>query len=74
MSCRRFKWLNQGEIDVFDPNLIEEDSPIGYIIEVDLEYPDEVHELHNDYLIVPERLEISHDMLLNHCSNIADKY
>ena len=74
MSCRGFKWLNQGEIDVFDANLIEENSPIGYILEVDLEYPDEVHELHNDYLIVPERLEISHDMLLNYCSNIADKY
>ena len=74
MPCRGFKWLNHGEIDVFDANLIEENSPIGYILEVDLEYPDEVHELHNDYLIVPERLEISHDMLLNYCSNIADKY
>ena len=74
MPCRGFKWLNHGEIDVFDANLIEENSPIGYILEVDLEYPDEVHELHNDYLMVPERLEISHDMLLNYCSNIADKY
>ena len=74
MPCRGFKWLNQGEIDVFDANLIEENSPIGDTLEVDLEYPDEVHELHNDYLIVPERLEISHDMLLNYCSNIADKY
>ena len=74
MPCRGFKWLNHGEIDVFDANLIQENSPIGYILEVDLEYPDEVHELHNDYLIVPERLEISHDMLLNYCSNIADKY
>ena len=74
MPCRGFKWLNQGELDVSDANLIEENSPIGYILEVDLEYPDEVHELHNDYLIVPERLEISHDMLLNYCSNIADKY
>ena len=74
MPCRGFKWLNHGEIDVFDANLIEENSPIGYILEVDLEYPDEVHELYNDYLIVPERLEISHDMLLNYCSNIADKY
>ena len=33
-------------------------SPIGYILEVDLEYRDEVHELHNDYPLAPEKLAI----------------
>ena len=35
-------------VDEFDMNLVSENSPIGYILEVDLEYPDKLHELHND--------------------------
>ena len=30
--------------------------------------------MHNDYLLAPEKLEISHDVLSHCCSNIADKY
>ena len=75
----KFKWLNKKEIDKFDVNStecnsIEENSSKGYILEVDFEYPDELHELHNDYPLAPEKLEISHYMLSNYCSNIANKY
>ena len=42
-----FKWLKN--IDGFDVNLISEKGEIGYVLEVDLEYPDEMHVLHNDY-------------------------
>ena len=66
-----FKWLNKEEIDKFDVNSIKENSSNKYILEVDLEYPDE---LHNDYPLAPEKLEISHDMLSDYCSNIANKY
>ena len=34
-----FKWLKN--VDNFDVNSISENSPIGYILEVDLEYPEE---------------------------------
>ena len=30
-----------------------EKSPIGHFLEVDLEYSDELHELHNDYPLAP---------------------
>ena len=54
-----FKWLNQKEIDKFninsiECNSIEENSSNEYILEVDLEYPDELHELRNDYPLAPE--------------------
>ena len=58
----------------FDVNLISEESPIGYFLEADLEYPDELHELHNDFPLVSEKLAISSDMLSKYCKKIADKY
>ena len=60
----KLKWLNQKEIDKFDVNSIDENSLDGYILEVDLKYPDELHELHNN-LLAPEKLEINNDMLSN---------
>ena len=43
-----FKFLSQEEIDSFDLN-ISENCPIGYILEVDLEYCKELHNSHSDY-------------------------
>ena len=42
-----FKWLKN--VDEFDVNLISEKCPIGYFLEIDLEYLNDLHELHNDY-------------------------
>ena len=67
-----FKWLQNG--DRFDVNSISEKSPIGYIFEVDLEYPDELHVLHSDYPLAPEKLPIPYDMLSDYCKKIAGKY
>ena len=78
-----FKWLSKKEIDEFDLNSMELHSvdnssstelhSRSYILEVDLEYPDELHDLHNDYPLAPGKLEISQNMLRKYCSDIADK-
>ena len=69
-----FDWLSKKEINEFDLNSIKENSSIGYILESYLLYPDELHNLHNDYPLAPEKLEISQNMLSKYCSDIADKY
>ena len=74
LSYSGLKWLNREEINRFGVNSVKENISIGYILEVDLEYPDEWHELHNDYPLAPEKIEISHNMLSNYCSSIANKY
>ena len=67
-----FKLLKN--VDGFDVTSVSEKSPIGFILEVDLEYPDELHLLHNDYPLAPEKLAITYDMLSDCCKKIADRY
>ena len=43
-------------------------------MQVDFENPDELRELHNDYPLASEKLEISRDMFSKCCSDIADQY
>ena len=50
--------------------LIIEKSPIGYFLEVDLEYPDELHELHNVYQLATEKLAVSSDILSRYCTKL----
>ena len=67
-----FKWLKN--IDKFDVTSVSENSSIDYVPKVNLEYPDELHYIHNDFPLAPEKLAISYDTLSNYCKQIADKY
>ena len=69
-----FKWLKYKEIDKFDASAVNENNSHGYILEFDLEYPDVLSELYNDYLLAPEKLGVSHDMLSKYCNSIVNKY
>lgn len=44
-----FRWLNESEIKNFDVRKLEPTSNRGYILEVDLEYPQHLHDSHNNY-------------------------
>ena len=68
----RFEWLKN--VNEFDVNSITEKSSIGYFLEVNLEYPDELHVLHNDYPLASEKLAVSYDMLSDYCKKMADEY
>ena len=46
----------------------------GCVLEVDLEYPKELRELHNDYPLAPDKIEIEREMFSNHQLKIADLY
>ena len=41
---------------------------------IDLEYPNQLHRLHNDYPSAPEKLSVSYDTLLNYQKTITEKY
>ena len=72
LTYGRFNRLKN--VDWFDVNSINEKSPIGYFLEVDLEYLVELNELHNDYPLPPKKLAVSSDMLSKYGKEIAGKY
>ena len=49
LPYRSFKFLSKEEIKMFDIYSIPENSLIGYVLEVDLKYPEELHDLHNEF-------------------------
>ena len=67
-----FLFKSLKNVDGFDVMSVSE--KVQYFLEVDLEDPDELHELHNYYSLAPEKLAVSSDMLPKYCKTIADKY
>ena len=43
---------------------------MGYILGVDPEYPEELHGMHNEYPLTPERMEIRKDWMSEHQLNL----
>ena len=69
-----FRWMKKEHIDKIDLAKYKEDSKNGLILEVDLEYPEKLHDLHNDYPLAAEKVKVMSDMLSNYCKKISEKY
>ena len=60
LPYRNLKWDDKiTEDDIINYN----NGRTGYILEVDLEYPKELHDLHNDYPLAPEVMNVKANML-----------
>ena len=67
-----FKWVkNVSKIDEDFIKSYDEDIDKGYILEVDVEYPNILHDLHRDLPFLPERMKI--DKCSNLVCNLYDK-
>ena len=69
-----FDWLTEQQIEGLDLTKFKEDSEKGLILEVDLEYPKELHNHHNDYPLAPEKIKVTKDMLSDYSQKIAEKF
>ena len=67
-----FKWLTEKEIYKIDLAQYEEDNKKGVILEVDLEYSQELQYLHNDYPLAPEKTKVRKEMLSPYCESIRE--
>ena len=53
-----FKWLTDKEINnLYNNQIVQVWEKTSCILEVDLQYPKELHDLHNDYPLCPERVK-----------------
>ena len=58
LPIHSFKWLTSGEMEkLFNNRVVQVWEKTPCILEVDLEYPENLHDLHNDYPFCPERVE-----------------
>ena len=53
LPTSNFKWMTDKEISKINLGKYKADSKKGLILEVDLEYPQELHDMHNDYPVCP---------------------
>ena len=69
LSTNGFKWTNPKESDV---NKYTSNISKGCVLEIDLEYPKKLQELHNDYPLATDKIERKREMLSEYQSKIAD--
>jgi hypothetical protein len=72
---RDFRFLSEDELRSFDYESVPDDAPDGYILEVDLKYPEskELHDLFSDYPPCPENATITVDDLSPYTKKLAEK-
>jgi hypothetical protein len=67
-----FEWVEDTSKINIDDYLGDEGR--GMVLEVDMEYPEELHNSHNGYPLAPESREIKKEMLSEYAREIAEKY
>jgi hypothetical protein len=65
-----YRWMTDIEIGSFILDDITNDGPKGYILSVDLEYPNELHNYTSDYPLAVEKFVVEESMLSNYTKNI----
>jgi hypothetical protein len=83
MPYEGFEWEQDEKIGKWNEDIskfteeimgIEEEADNGYHVEVDMLYPEELHDDHNDLPLAPEQRVIGDDMLSPYCLRIKEKF
>ena len=69
-----FRFLTEDEVEHLDILNVPDDYPTGYILEVHLVYPHDLHELHNDYPLAPEKVLITKEMLSPYAQSFSNRH
>jgi hypothetical protein len=70
LPYEKFRFMSDKEIEQHDVTTVPDDAETGYALECDLEYPSELHNLHNDYPLAPEHMTINESMMSPFCKSM----
>ena len=73
LPYRGFKWVkinNETAKRILNKKY---DDLHGYFLEVDLDYPENLHKEHNDLSMAPEKIKVKNEMLSLYCLEIKNK-
>lgn len=56
LPFEKFRWLSDSEIKTLRVETLDADTSVGYILEVDLSYPVNLHNNHNDFPFCAEQI------------------
>ena len=75
LPVRNFELIEHIEDEVIVNQILNmtEDSLIGFILEVDLEYPEELHDNHQDYPLAPTKESVPQDWLSPYQTNLLEQ-
>jgi hypothetical protein len=68
-----FRWMTADELKDFDVLSVPDDGDIGYFVEVDLQYPRSLHNIHNEFPLAPEKLDIPSSEWSAHTKHLASQ-
>ena len=66
-----FEWMTKEELENWEEFVKKEG--VGCILEVDLEYPVELHDFHNDFPLAPEKMILGKNKVEKLTQNLRDK-
>ena len=74
LSTGGFRWLTDNQLSKVMKKNILPGSKKGYIFEGDLDCPEELHELHNDYPLASDKLKVISQMLSPYCKMLQEQF
>ena len=66
-----FEWIRDTQFNEDFLKNYNEERDEGYFLDVDVQYPENLHNLHNDLPFLPERMRI--EKVEDHVANLHDK-
>ena len=69
-----FTFLPEDEVASFDMDSTTKSDDYGHILEVDLKYPEHLHDSHSDYPLAAEKLKITTEMLSAYSSSLTNNH
>lgn len=79
LPYKNFEWINENEIQEMGLSAqslenFKNKYNKGFAIEVDVDYPDHLHDAHNDFPLLPEKIAAENNMLSEYQYNLKKKY